>query len=100
MPVTLVHIHVKPERVEDFIAATKANHEGTVREPANHRFDVLQDETDPTKFVICEWFESDDDIAAHKQTPHYNAWAETVNPMMAERRYGVRHKGLFPELKS
>ena len=100
MPVTLVHVTVKPDCIDDFIDACKANHEGSIQEPGNHRFDVLQDEANPAKFVLYEWFESDADIAAHKETAHYKAWAERANPMMAERRYGVRHKALFSELKS
>lgn len=100
MPVTLVYISVKPDRVDDFIAASQANHEASIQEPGNHRFDFLQQEDDPTQFVFYEWYESDADVAAHKETVHYNTWAETVQDMMAERRRGVRHKGLFPELGS
>ena len=33
MHVTLVHAHVKPEHLEAFIAATRRNHEDSVREP-------------------------------------------------------------------
>ena len=100
MPVTLVYISVKPECVDDFIAASKANHQASIQEPGNHRFDFLQQEDDPTRFVFYEWYETDADVAAHKQTAHYAAWAQAVGPMMAEKRRGVRHKGLFPELKS
>jgi quinol monooxygenase YgiN len=41
MHVTLVHIHVRAEHVEPFIAATIHNHDGYVREPGNVRFEVL-----------------------------------------------------------
>ncbi|MBF0247876.1 MAG: antibiotic biosynthesis monooxygenase [Alphaproteobacteria bacterium] len=97
MPVTLVHVTVKPDRIDDFIAACKANHQGSIQEPGNRRFDVLQNEAEPTKFVLYEWFDGDADIAAHKQTDHYNTWARTVQDMMAEPRYAVRHVGLFPK---
>lgn len=43
---------------------------------------------------------SDDFIPAHTANAHAITWTDTVRPMMAARRYGVRHKGLFPELPS
>ena len=97
MHVTLVHVKVKPERVEDFIAATRANHEGSVREPGNRRFDVLQDPADPSRFLLYEVYASEADATAHKQTAHYLAWRDAVAEMMAEPRQGVPWRGLFPE---
>ncbi len=96
MQVTIVHVWVKPESVQAFIDATRANHEASIREPGNRRFDVLQDAGDPTKFVLYEVYASAEDAAAHKATPHYLAWRETVADMMARPREGVPHKGLFP----
>lgn len=90
MIVTLVHVHVKPDCVDGFIAATRGNHAGSVAEAGNRRFDLLQDPADPTRFIIYEAFVSEGDIAAHKQTAHYLAWRETVDGMMAEPRLGVR----------
>lgn len=73
MHVTLVHVHVKPESVPAFLAATRLNHEASVREPGNRRFDVLQDPADVTHFILYEAYASAEDAAAHKQTPHYAA---------------------------
>ncbi|MCW8915744.1 MAG: antibiotic biosynthesis monooxygenase [Magnetovibrio sp.] len=100
MPVTLVHMSINPEYLDEFIEACKTNHLASVQEPGNHRFDFIQNEDDPTKFVFYEWFDSDDDIAAHKQTDHYKTWAATVEDMQSERRYGVRHIPIFPDLKT
>ena len=96
MHVTLVHIHVKPDRVDDFIAAIRANHEGSVQEPGNRRFDVLQDPADRTRFLIYEAYASASDAAAHKETAHYKAWREAAESMMAEPRKGVPYTGLYP----
>lgn len=96
MHVTLVHVVVKPEAVDAFIAATRANHEASVREPGNRRFDVLQSPDDPTRFVLYEAYASAAEAAAHKQTPHYAVWRDTVAPMMAAPREGVPMRGLFP----
>ncbi len=97
MYVTLVHVHVKPEHIEDFIQAMKLNHEGSIKEPGNRRFDVLQSPEDPAHFIIYEAYLSADDVAAHKETQHYKIWRDTVNDWMAEPRQGVRFNGLFPK---
>jgi autoinducer 2-degrading protein len=97
MHVTLVHVSVKPDRVAEFIAAIRENHEGSVKEPGNLRFDVLQSEDDPTRFVLYEVFRSADDAAAHKSAPHYLAWRKTVEDWMAAPREGKNYRVLAPE---
>lgn len=96
MYVTLVHVHVKPEHLTQFIEATRVNHEGSVREPGNLRFDVLQSVDDPTRFIAYEAYEDEASAKAHKETPHYLDWRDTVADWMAEPRVGVRYDGLFP----
>lgn len=96
MYVVCVTVFVTPEHVDDFIAATRLNHEGTRQEAGNVRFDVLQAESDPTRFFLYEVYRSPDDFAAHQKTPHYLTWRETVAPWMAQPRQGVRHTSLFP----
>lgn len=96
MHVTLVHVHIKPEYTEAFITACKANHENSTQEPGNRRFDILQSNDDPTRFVLYEAYASAEDAAAHKQTAHYFAWRDTVADMMVEPRQGVGYQGLFP----
>ncbi|MBM4153494.1 MAG: antibiotic biosynthesis monooxygenase [Lentisphaerae bacterium] len=96
MHVTLVHVRVKAERVADFIAATRANHEASVREPGNRRFDVLQAPDDPTRFVLYEAYATKADAAAHKATAHYAAWRDAVAAWMAEPRRGEPMDGLLP----
>ncbi|MBL8486623.1 MAG: antibiotic biosynthesis monooxygenase [Rhodocyclaceae bacterium] len=96
MHVTLVHVRVKADSVPAFIEATRANHESSVREPGNRRFDVLQAPDDPTRFVLYEAYASAADAAAHKQTAHYAAWRDAVAEMMAEPRRGEPMHGLFP----
>lgn len=97
MHVTFVHVRVAPEHVQDFIAATRANHLASIQEPGNRRFDVLQAPDDPTAFVLYEAYASAADAAAHKQTAHYLAWRDSVAGWMAEPRRGVSYRGLLPE---
>ncbi len=96
MYVTLVHIHVKPENLERFVEATTANHEGSVREPGNLRFDVLQSVEDPTRFILYEAYRDEAAAKEHKETPHYAAWRDAVAGWMVEPRQGVRYDGLLP----
>ena len=96
MQVTIVHVRVKPEHVDAFIDACKRNHDGSVQEPGNRRFDILQSADDPTRFVLYEAYESAAAARKHKQTPHYHRWRETVADWMAEPREGVPYHGLFP----
>ncbi len=96
MHVTLVHVHVKPEHVDAFVEATRANHEGSVREPGNLRFDVLRSSDDPTRFVLYEWYVDEAAAAAHKKTAHYLEWREVVADWMASPRRGLRYEGLMP----
>lgn len=96
MHVTLVHVRVKADRVEAFIAATRLNHEAALGEPGNRRFDVLQAPDDPTRFILYEAYASAADAAAHKTTPHYRAWRDSVASMMTEARRGEPMHGVFP----
>ena len=96
MHVTLVHVCVKPGDVDAFIAATRANHEASVDEPGNRRFDVLQAPDDPARFILYEAYASTAAAAAHKETAHYLAWREAVAGMMAEPRRGEPMNGLLP----
>lgn len=98
MFVTLVHCHVKPEAVDAFIDACRANHEGSIREPGNVRFDLIQQADDPTRFILYEWYADEDAAKAHKDTAHYLAWREATADMFEEPRHGVRYVGLAPEI--
>jgi len=96
MYVTLVHVHVKPEHVADFMDSIRANHESSVREPDNLRFDILQSADDPTRFVLYEAYRDEAAARAHKETTHYLQWRDQAADWMAEPRFGVRYDGLFP----
>ncbi len=100
MIVTCVHVKVKPEALDEFIRASVENHKGTVSEPGNLRFDVLQQADDPTRFMIYEVFDSEEAVSNHKTTSHYLKWRDTVKDMMADPRYGVKYTVLEPKERS
>ena len=96
MQVTIVHVTVKPEYIDDFIEASRLNHELSVTEPGNRRFDVLQSADNPTQFVLYEAYINAAEAAKHKETDHYKQWRETVAEWMAQPRQGVAYNGLYP----
>jgi (4S)-4-hydroxy-5-phosphonooxypentane-2,3-dione isomerase len=96
MHVTLVHVYVKEGHLEAFISATQQNHEASVHEAGNQRFDVLQDPKDPTHFILYEAYQTEADAFDHKKTTHYLTWRDAVAEMMDKPREGVPMQGLFP----
>ncbi len=96
MFVVCVHVLVKPAHLEDFIAASQENAAGTILEPGNLRFDVLQQADDPLRFVLYEVYCDENASKAHKQTAHYARWREVVETWMEQPRRGVQYKTWFP----
>jgi (4S)-4-hydroxy-5-phosphonooxypentane-2,3-dione isomerase len=97
MLIVHVHVHVKPDAADAFAAATRENARQSVREPGVVRFDVVRQADDPTRFVLVEIYRTAEDPARHKETAHYLAWRDAVEPMMAEPRRSVKYAALFPE---
>jgi (4S)-4-hydroxy-5-phosphonooxypentane-2,3-dione isomerase len=97
MLVVHVHVRVKPEAVEAFRQATLANARESLKELGIARFEVVQQQDDPNRFVLVEVYRTAQATAAHKETAHYQLWRDTVAPMMAEPRSSVKYTNLFPE---
>ena len=95
MLVVQVFVHVLPEQVAAFTAATLDNATHSVREPGIARFDVLQQADDPTRFTLIEAYLTDEAPAAHKATAHYARWRDAVEPMMASPRTNVKYESAF-----
>ena len=73
-----------------------ANATNSVQEPGIARFDAIQEQADPTKFMLVEVYSADDAPAAHKETAHYAAWRDAVAPMMATPRTNTKYVNNFP----
>jgi len=97
MLVVHIQVQVKPDCVEAFKQATLANGRASLKEPGVVRFDVVQQQDDPTRFVFVEAYRDAAAAAAHKETAHYPVWRDAVAPMMAEPRHSVRFDNVFPE---
>jgi quinol monooxygenase YgiN len=92
----VVYVHVLPESVEAFRAASLANAAASIREPGVVRFDVMQETGDVTRFALFEVYRGQEGAAAHKQTEHYQTWRDTVAPMMAEPRTNKSYTTITP----
>jgi len=97
MLIVHVHVRVKPDCLEAFKTATVENARHSVREAGVARFDVVQQADDPTRFVFVEVYRTAAAPAAHKETAHYQAWRDTVAPLMAESRTSVKFANVFPD---
>ena len=96
MLIVHVHVRVKAASIDAFKAATLENAEASILEAGIARFDVVQQQDDPTRFVLVEVYRTDDAPAKHKETPHYQKWRDTVANMMAEPRSSVKLNNVFP----
>ena len=95
MLIVHVDVNVKPDCVEAFKQATVENAANSVQEPGIARFDVVQNNEDPTRFVLVEVYLTADDPARHKETAHYQKWRATVADMMAAPRSSAKFTDVF-----
>ena len=96
MLIVHVHVIVKGECVNAFREATMANARESLKEPGVAGFDLVQQIDAPTRFIIVEAYRDAGAPARHKETPHYQAWRDTVAPMMAEPRVSVKFTNVHP----
>lgn len=96
MHIVLVHIYVKAEHLAEFIPLTHENARHSRLEPGIARFDFLQMQDDPQRFMLVEVYRHPDDVDRHKETAHYLAWRDAVAEMMVEPRSGVKYSNLSP----
>lgn len=97
MLIVQVFVHVLPQHLDAFLAATLDNAQHSVQEPGVVRFDVVQQADEPTRFSLIEIYRDDAAPAAHKATAHYARWRDTVEMMMAEPRRSTKYVARFPE---
>lgn len=97
MHIVHVCVSVKADKIEPFKVATLENARNSVQEPGVARFDVIQQEDDPTRFVLVEVYRTATDPARHKQTAHYQKWRDAVADMMAEPRTSIAYTNMLPD---
>jgi len=96
MLVVHVMVQVNQESIDAFQEATVANARQSVMEPGVARFELIQQQDDPTRFVLVEVYRTPEAPAQHKKTAHYQQWRDAVEDMMAVPRCSVKYTNLFP----
>jgi quinol monooxygenase YgiN len=92
MVVLHVTVQVKPEHIAQFLEQVRYDAEHSENDETGClRFDVIQDKDDPNRFYYYEVYRDEAALEAHRQTPHFKLYSETVRPWLAsppERRFG------------
>jgi autoinducer 2-degrading protein len=96
MYVVCVTSWVKPDHLEEYMDACRANAAATRKEPGNLRFDFLQGADNPHRFFFYEVYKTEEDFHAHHKTAHYLEWRDKVSLWMEKPREGVKYNSLLP----
>jgi (4S)-4-hydroxy-5-phosphonooxypentane-2,3-dione isomerase len=96
MIVVLVFVHVKKGSEEIFREASIENATKSLTEPGFLRFDIMQQDDDPAKFVFCEIYKDAGVPVRHKESSHYLKWRSIVDGMMEETRYSIKYTNIYP----
>lgn len=59
-------------------------------EPGNLRWDIWQDPSEPARYVLDELYTDDAAVAAHRETPHFQAYLARIGDL-ADRTAVVVH---------
>lgn len=82
----LVKVQVKPELIDEFKPAILKNAQLSVqRDPGCVRFDVLQQEDDPTRFYFYEVYEREQSWIDHRSSAHFLAFKEVGDRAIVSR---------------
>jgi quinol monooxygenase YgiN len=96
MMIVNVFVQVKPDMIAAFKEASIENARNSIKEQGIARFDVMQQQDDPSKFLLVEAYRTVAAAAAHKETAHYAVWRDTVAPMMAIPRTSIKYTPVVP----
>jgi autoinducer 2-degrading protein len=99
MYVVIVDLHVKPERLDEFLPAMVENASASLRdEPGCVRFDVVQDDADAGHLILYEIYRDraafEDD---HLKRPHFLRWRDAVREMHATPPASWKGANLHPK---
>ena len=94
------HHFIKPEFVEAYKAAILENAQEAVKEPGIFRFDVFQDNEDPSHFSLLEIYQDQAAREFHLNTPHFLKFKDAYlgQEMGVKPGQGHQFNQLFPLL--
>ena len=96
MVAVLVHLHVKTDCLDRFVAETTENARNSRNEPGVVRFDVIQLVDDSSRFVLYEVYRDEQAIEAHRATAHYAKWRDVVPALLITERTRAIYRTVEP----
>ena len=97
MVAVVVHLQVKSDSLDQFVAETKANARNSRKEPGVVQFDVIQQVDDPSRFVLFELYRDEQAIEAHRGTAHYAKWRDAVPAFLVTERTRQIYRAIEPD---
>ena len=95
MHVVLVLVTVKTEFLEEFERALMHNaRESVQHDPGCVRFDVSQQQDDPSRWVLYEVYDAPEAHAAHRQAPHFLAYDAVATRAVVDKTV-IRASGKY-----
>jgi len=86
MFIVLVKVQVKAELIDEFKTAILRNASLSVeRDPGCVRFDVLQQQDDPARWVLYEVYDQEQAWADHRAAAHFLAFKEVGDRAIVSR---------------
>ena len=86
MHVINVIFEIEPEHVEAFSALVRQQAKNSMsREEGCHQFDVAQDKSDPTRFVLYELYTDENAFRMHRQTEHMAEFTSGIEGMVRSK---------------
>ncbi|MDP4180690.1 MAG: putative quinol monooxygenase [Bacillota bacterium] len=98
MHIVHVFISVKEEYILEFREATIENAQRSLAESGIVRFDVLQQQDEPSEFMLEEIYISSDDQLKHRETEHFKKWKEAIAQMIAKPYTFKKYNNIHPDM--
>lgn len=90
-----VIVHVMENETKTFLQKTLECALATQKENGNVRYDILQNEDDPSCFIVYEVYRTKDDFLFHRETPHSKKWKLETESIIAKPRERIRCHSIY-----
>ncbi|WP_027415469.1 putative quinol monooxygenase [Aneurinibacillus terranovensis] len=96
MYIVHVSIKVKEQHISAFRKVSIENARNSLNETGVARFDVLQQQDDPSNFLLVEVYYTPEAQLKHRETEHFKKWRAAIADMIAEPYTFVKYDNSFP----
>lgn len=98
MYIVHVSIKVKEKNICEFKEATIQNAKNSMKEEGVLRFDVLQQQDNPSMFMLTEVYKNPSNQLKHRETNHYKFWRSTILDWLQEPYTVIEYDFIYPEV--